>query len=96
MNDVAPLLTRQKEEKKQDEPDPPGDFYVDEKNHQVLMSEAGHQKAEEILARIGLLPQGASCTSPRTSTSCITSNAACARITSTTATSTMWCRTAKW
>ena len=64
MNDVAPLLTRQKEEKQQDQPEPPGDFYVDEKNHQVLMSEAGHQKAEEILARIGLLPQGASLYEP--------------------------------
>jgi preprotein translocase subunit SecA len=60
MNDVAPLLTPQKEEKKQDQPDPPGDFFVDEKNHQIVISEAGHQKAEEILARIGLLPQGAS------------------------------------
>ena len=64
MNDVAPLLTRQKEEKKQDQPDPPGDFYVDEKNHQVLLSEAGHQKAEEVLARIGMLPQGASLYEP--------------------------------
>jgi len=64
MNDVAPLLTPQKEEKKQDEPEPPGDFFVDEKNHQVLLSEAGHQKAEEILARIGMLPQGASLYEP--------------------------------
>ena len=68
MNDVAPLLTPQKEEKKQDEPEPPGDFFVDEKNHQVLLSEAGHEKAEEILARVGLLPQGAACTSRPTST----------------------------
>src|SRR6185436_11306432 len=57
MNDVAPLLTPQKEEKKQDQPKPPGDFWVDEKNHQVLLSEAGHQKAEEILARVGMLPK---------------------------------------
>jgi preprotein translocase subunit SecA len=64
MNDVAPLLTPQKEEKKPDEPEPPGDFYVDEKNHQVLLSEAGHQKAEEILARVGLLPEGASLYEP--------------------------------
>jgi len=64
MNDVAPLLTPQKEEKKQDEPEPPGDFYVDEKNHQVLLSEVGHQRAEEILARIGLLPEGASLYEP--------------------------------
>ncbi|HEX5612747.1 MAG TPA: preprotein translocase subunit SecA [Burkholderiales bacterium] len=64
MNEVAPLLTRQKEEKKPDQPDPPGDFFVDEKNHQILLSEAGHAKAEEILARIGLLPQGASLYEP--------------------------------
>jgi preprotein translocase subunit SecA len=64
MNQVAPLLTRQKEEKRPDKPEPPGDFYVDEKNHQIVLSEAGHQKAEEILARIGLLPQGASLYEP--------------------------------
>jgi len=64
MNQVAPLLTRQKEEKKPDQPEPPGDFFVDEKNHQVVLSEAGHQKAEEVLARIGMLPQGASLYEP--------------------------------
>jgi preprotein translocase subunit SecA len=64
MNEVAPLLARQKEEKKLNEPDPPGDFWVDEKNHQVTISEAGHQKAEEILARVGLLPPGASLYEP--------------------------------
>ena len=58
MNEVAPLLTRQKEE------NAPGDFWVDEKNHQILLSESGHQKAEEILARIGMLPQGASLYEP--------------------------------
>ncbi|HEX4928221.1 MAG TPA: preprotein translocase subunit SecA [Burkholderiales bacterium] len=64
MNEVAPLLTRQKEEKKPDQPEPPGDFYVDEKNHQIILSEAGHEKAEQILARIGLLPEGASLYEP--------------------------------
>jgi len=64
MNEVAPLLTPQKEEKKPDQPEPPGDFFVDEKNHQVLLSESGHQKAEEVLSRIGLLPQGASLYEP--------------------------------
>ena len=58
MNEVAPLLTRQKEEKGA------GDFWVDEKNHQIILSESGHQKAEEILARVGLLPQGASLYEP--------------------------------
>src|SRR3954463_7336307 len=64
MNQVAPLLTRQKEEKKPDQPDPPGDFFVDEKNHQIVLSESGHQKAEQILDRVGMLPEGASLYEP--------------------------------
>src|SRR4051812_17328820 len=64
LNEVAPLLTRQKEEKKLDQPEPPGDFFVDEKNHQVVLSEAGHEKAEQILTRIGMLPEGASLYEP--------------------------------
>jgi preprotein translocase subunit SecA len=58
MNEVAPLLAKQADDKAA------GDFYVDEKNHQILLSEAGHAKAEEILARIGLLPQSASLYEP--------------------------------
>jgi preprotein translocase subunit SecA len=65
MNQVPPLLTRQKEEKKKpDDPEPPGDFFVDEKNHQIILSEAGHEKAEQILTRVGLLPAGASLYEP--------------------------------
>src|SRR6267142_1223942 len=65
MNQVAPLLTRQKEEKKKpDDPEPPGDFFVDEKNHQIVLSEAGHEKSEQILTRVGLLPAGASLYEP--------------------------------
>jgi preprotein translocase subunit SecA len=64
MNEVAPLLTPQKEEKKLDKPEPPGDFFVDEKNHQIVLSEAGHEKAEQILTRIGMLPPGASLYEP--------------------------------
>ncbi len=58
MNAVAPMLSRQAEEKG------PGDFWVDEKNHQILLSEAGHAHAEEVLGRIGLLPAGASLYEP--------------------------------
>ena len=54
MDKVVPLLTRCAEE------DGPGDYWVDEKGHQVLMSEAGHEHAEEILERVGLLPAGTS------------------------------------
>src|SRR3989475_11840558 len=38
----------------------PGDFTVDEKTHQVYLTEAGHENAERILARAALLPEGAS------------------------------------
>jgi preprotein translocase subunit SecA len=58
MNAVPPLLERQREEKGA------GDFWVDEKGQQILLSESGHQKAEEILGRIGLLPEGASLYEP--------------------------------
>jgi preprotein translocase subunit SecA len=58
MDQVAPLL------KRQPAADGPGDFYVDEKNHSVLLSEAGHENAESFLARAGLLPEGASLYEP--------------------------------
>ncbi|MGH8939540.1 MAG: DEAD/DEAH box helicase, partial [Actinomycetes bacterium] len=64
MNEVAPLLTRLQEEMKPDQPEPPGDFFVDEKNHQILLSEAGHQKAEQVLTRVRMLPEGASLYEP--------------------------------
>src|SRR6185436_16524289 len=38
----------------------PGDFTVDEKTHQVYLTEAGHENAEAILSRAGLLAEGAS------------------------------------
>ena len=38
----------------------PGDFTVDEKTHQVFLTESGHEKAEEVLTQAGLLPEGAS------------------------------------
>ncbi|MFA5912358.1 MAG: preprotein translocase subunit SecA [Burkholderiales bacterium] len=58
MNEVAPLLVRQAEE------DGPGDFSVDEKSRQVLLTEAGHEHAEQLLARVGLLPAGRSLYEP--------------------------------
>jgi preprotein translocase subunit SecA len=54
MNKVAPLLQRCQEE------EGPGDYWVDEKGHQILMTEAGHEHAEELLASAGLLPDGGS------------------------------------
>ncbi len=41
-----------------------GDFTVDEKTHQVFLTEAGHERAEAILTEVGLLPPGASLYDP--------------------------------
>ena len=54
MNEIVPKLTRVKEE------NGPGDFTVDEKAHQVLLTEAGHERAEELMTRAGLLPENGS------------------------------------
>ncbi|KPN71380.1 preprotein translocase subunit SecA [Neisseria sp. 83E34] len=58
MNQVPPLLDRQETE------EGPGDYWVDEKAHTVLLSENGHEKAERILSEMGLLKEGASLYSP--------------------------------
>ena len=42
----------------------PGDYSVDEKNNQILLTEAGHENAENILSRAGLLPAGGSLYDP--------------------------------
>jgi preprotein translocase subunit SecA len=42
----------------------PGDFTIDEKGHQVFLTEAGHENAERILSEAGLLPEGASLYDP--------------------------------
>jgi preprotein translocase subunit SecA len=55
MNTVVPKLTRQKEEKSE-----VGDYWVDEKAHQVMLSEAGHEHAEELLEQAGMLPPNSS------------------------------------
>jgi preprotein translocase subunit SecA len=49
MDKVAPKLTRQQTEEGE------GDFWVDEKANQVLLSEAGHERAEKLLIEAGLL-----------------------------------------
>ncbi len=54
MNVVVPRLVRQKDEKA------PGDYWVDEKAHQVVLSEEGHEHAESLLAQAGMLPEGGS------------------------------------
>jgi preprotein translocase subunit SecA len=41
-----------------------GDFTVDEKAHSIHMTEQGHEHAEQLLSRAGLLPEGASLYDP--------------------------------
>ncbi|MGK5063246.1 preprotein translocase subunit SecA [Janthinobacterium sp. LB3P112] len=63
INEVPALLTLQIGEETPDgkgKVDVPGDYTKDEKAHQVLLTEAGHEKAERILMEMGLLPEGAS------------------------------------
>ena len=58
INSVPPLLDRQSDEKGA------GDFWVDEKAHQVHISDGGHEKLEQILGKMGLLAEGESLYSP--------------------------------
>src|SRR5574337_1488518 len=63
----SPSLTRQ-----EGEADPrtgegvtkPGDFTVDEKTHQVFLTEQGYERAERILAELGLIPEGSTLYDP--------------------------------
>jgi preprotein translocase subunit SecA len=67
LNKIVPMLTKQ-----EGEADPrtgegvtkPGDFTVDEKSHQVFLTEQGHEHAEQILSNLGLIPEGASLYDP--------------------------------
>ena len=54
MKDVVPKLTRAAEENGE------GDYWVDEKGHQVHLAEAGYEHAEELLVEHGLLQEGRS------------------------------------
>ncbi|AZY50230.1 preprotein translocase subunit SecA [Bordetella avium] len=65
MNAVPPLLKRMAGEPKPHEPEPEGDYWVDEKSQQVHLSESGHESAEKILTRLGILPEGESLYDPR-------------------------------
>jgi len=67
INKAAPRLLRQ-----EGEADPrtgegvikAGDFTLDEKSHQVFLTEQGHESAERIYAEMGLIPAGASLYDP--------------------------------
>ncbi|MCG5263077.1 preprotein translocase subunit SecA [Cupriavidus gilardii] len=67
MNGIPKLLERQIGEEKADGTgvEKPGDYYVDEKAHQVYLTEAGHEKAEQIMAQLGLIGEGESLYAPQ-------------------------------
>jgi preprotein translocase subunit SecA len=54
MKDVVPQLSRAQEENGE------GDYWVDEKGHQVHLSEAGYEHAEQLLVQHGILQEGRS------------------------------------
>ena len=58
INKLIPALTKQEEEKG------PGDYWVDLKQHTVMLSEEGHEHAEQLMSQAGLLPEGASLYDP--------------------------------
>ena len=53
LNSVPPLLIKQDAEDSAE-----GDFWVDEKHHNIVLSEAGHVRVEEILTEMGLIKEG--------------------------------------
>ena len=52
INTIIPKLVRQQQE------DGPGDYHVDEKARQAYLTDAGHEKCEELLARAGMIAEG--------------------------------------
>lgn len=52
MNQIPPQLIAQKSE------EGAGDYWVDEKARQVVLSDQGHEHAEQILTKMGLLQEG--------------------------------------
>jgi preprotein translocase subunit SecA len=54
INQLVPRLTRQQAE------DGPGDYSVDEKGKQVHLTEAGHERVEQLMAEAALLREGES------------------------------------
>ncbi len=62
VNKIIPLLTPQEKtpEDIANDIDPPGDYFVDEKQRDIELTEEGHQKVEQLLVRNGLLQEGES------------------------------------
>ena len=66
MDKLVPKLVRQKKEDGVEEvaPEDIGDYTVDEKNNQILLTEIGHEHAEQLLSQSGMLPVGGSLYDP--------------------------------
>jgi preprotein translocase subunit SecA len=61
INTYIPRLTPQERETDKDEEEEvPGDYFVDEKSKQVILSDVGHQRIEEFLSKDGILREGES------------------------------------
>jgi preprotein translocase subunit SecA len=60
VNRIVPHLTRQEKEPLPGEPPEPGDYYVDEKQKQVHLSEEGMEHAEQLLRQNGILDEDSS------------------------------------
>src|SRR5438067_580783 len=58
INELVPRLTRQQQE------DGPGDFSLEEKTKQVHITEAGHERVEQLMLQAGLLKEGESLYDP--------------------------------
>jgi len=55
VNRIVPRLTRQEKETAPGEPPAPGDYYVDEKQKQVHLSEEGMEHAEQLMREDGII-----------------------------------------
>ncbi|HMS28021.1 MAG TPA: preprotein translocase subunit SecA [Burkholderiaceae bacterium] len=67
MNKVAPMLSKQEGEldlRTGEGVTKPGDFTLDEKTQQVVLTEMGHENAERLLFNMGLIPEGATLYDP--------------------------------
>ena len=67
INTVVPALKRQEGEldlRTGEGVITPGDFTVDEKSQQIVLTEDGHESAEQLLAGLGLIPAGSSLYDP--------------------------------
>ena len=64
INQLIPQLKQQKMTEDQKEEDVPienrGDYYLEEKNKQVFLTEQGHQRIEELMTEAGILESGTS------------------------------------